>query len=301
MHHVKMIEHLCNPDEKWPDAVLPESATHYFHDQVFDEKWRKWHPLVCGNDPKVTRLIPQRKPATGKESEYIAEIVKMPIEEMSCYDPSTKRCHAISEAQWIANCLSAAAYQDRIDPFGISTVYDLRKALPKSRRNSPEIQNYIASVLVSAKPTPNMTLGELSKAMRACFKKNDADQHYFGHMYNVWEVVFRPWRSTSQKGLGMEVSSMGPINIKPPVKDAWIVLRSPDNFELTTTSFLSFSLIKPEKKEFIGTFEFCTKELNKLDGLKIAHSVDFCLRNLKNEMTVKEAINYIKTYQKTLP
>lgn len=301
VHNARMIEHLCNPDEKWPDAVLPESSTHNFSDQIFCEKWKKSHPIVCGNDTKVTRLMPQRKPASDKEAEYLAEIIRMPIEELACYNPSTKKCHAISEAQWLANALTAAAFNDKIDPFGISTAYDLRKVLPPNRANSPEIQNYIASVLVDAKPTPTMTLGDLSKAMRTRFQKNDANQDYFGHMYNVWEVVFRPWRPKSQKGLGMEVSSIGPIRIKSPVKDAWLVLRSPDNYPLSTTSLLSFSLFGPEKKEFIGTFEYCTKELNKLDGFKITRSIEFCLRNLKDNMTVKEAIDFIKAYQKTLP
>ena len=301
VHHAKMIEHLCNTEERWPDAVLPESGTHYFHDKVFCKKWRNESTNLCGSDPNITRLLPQKKPASNKESEYVSENIRIPFEELSCYDKSTKRCHLISEAQWLASALSAAAFQDKIDPFGVSVDYDLRRILPQNRVNDPAIQNYISSILVQAKTSQTMTLGELGKAMRASFQRNVANQSYFGFMYNVWEAVFRPWRSKSLKGLGMEVSSVGPIRIKSPVKDAWLVLRKKDDYALNSASLLSYSLLGPEKKEFIGTFEYCSKELNKLDGFKIARSIEFCLRNLKDNMTVKEAIDFIKTYQKTLP
>ena len=300
-HHARMIEHLCNPEEKWPNAVLPESPTHYFYDQIFNKKDGKNNAFVCENDPDVTRVISKRKPASKKDAEFVAEAIKIPFEEMACYDRFTKKCHGISEAQMIANGLSAAAYQDKIDPFGISTVYNLRKILTPQQRKNPEIQNFIASVLVDAKPTPDMTLGELSLSLRSCLKRREANQAYFGHLYNMWEVVFHPSNVSSQEGIGMEVSSVGKINVKSPVKDAWLVLRSPNENEMASTSFLSFSLIGEEKRNFMATFQFCSNELNKLDGLKIAHSVDFCLRNLKNKMTVKEAINYIKEFQKTQP
>ena len=196
---------------------------------------------------------------------------------------------------------AAPAFQDQVEPFAISTVYDLRRILTPEHAKNPAVQNYIASVLAEAKPKLNMTLLELGQKMRASFNQNLASQHYFGHMYNVWEAVWRPWRSPNPKGLGMEVSSVGPIKLKPPVKDAWIVLRSPDSYGLQSTSFLSFSLLGPQKKEFAATFQYCSNEMHPLDGKKIAKSIEFCLRNLKDNMTVQEAIDSIKFYQKSLP
>ena len=98
----------------------------------------------------------------------------------------------------------------------------------------------------------------------------------------------------SVPGFGMEVSSIGQVNIHKPVKDAWIVLYSPHQYKISGTSFLTYSLVSEGKKEFVGTMQFNSLELNEDDGLMITNLIEFCMKNLKGNMTVKEALDLIK-------
>ena len=75
----------------------------------------------------------------------------MQIEDLACYNQSTKNCHAKSDSQWLGNEL-AAALHDMINSFGLSPDYNLRELLPPK---NPEIQNY-----------DTMILGELNKAIK---------------------------------------------------------------------------------------------------------------------------------------
>ncbi|KAH0795929.1 hypothetical protein GPJ56_000177 [Histomonas meleagridis] len=298
VHHAKLVEHLCNPEEKWPDAVLPASSANDFYPLIHDKKWDKEKPLTCTIEPNISRILKKRPVSTKKDAKYIPASVRIPLSELSCYDPSTNKCHGISESQWIANSISCAVFNGSLEPFGVSVVYDLRRILPPEKINDPSIQSYISSVTVSASPRLDMTLEELSKQMRAKFNESIENHNYFGHMKSVWEAVWRPWRCKSVPGIGMEVSSIGQIKIHRPVKNAWIVLYSPDNYEISGTSFLTYSLISEEKKEFLGTMQFNTLELNEDDGMMLTKSSEFAMKNLKGNMTVKEALDLVGEQQK---
>ena len=166
-------------------------SSHDFYSQIHDKKWDKGKPLACSVEPLNSHLHIKRPVSTKQNAKYIPAPVRIPLKELSCYDPITQQCHGISQSQWLENSLSCAAFNDSLEPFSISTVCDLRRLLPPEKSNDPTLQSYISSVNVIAHPKLDMTLDELSKEMRINFRKSMESKSYFGHIKSVWELILR--------------------------------------------------------------------------------------------------------------
>lgn len=110
----------------------------------------------------------------------------------------------------------------------ISTVFNLRRLLPKEKVNN-SMPNFIAAMPVSAYPDEKTTLKKFGQLMRNDFNRGLLDGNLFSHLKTVWECVYRPWRRPTAPGVAIEMSSMGPVNISGPVNYAFITLTCHDN------------------------------------------------------------------------
>ena len=81
---------------------------------------------------------------------------------------------------------------------------------------------------VSASPKNDTTLREFGQMMRNDFNRGLRDGNLFSHLKTVWEGVHRPWRRPTAPGVAIEMSSMGPVRLSGPVKDAFVTLTCHD-------------------------------------------------------------------------
>jgi hypothetical protein len=188
-------------------------------DQIMKRK--KGLPIVCGYDPFISRIIPKTQPDV-RNPVYRIQYVREPISALKSYNPVSGNCEKLTESLWMSLGLSNAAFLRKLQPFGISTVLDLRRILARNERADSGIQNYIASIAVKANPSPEMTVNELAQQMRNDFQMKVARGDHFGHMKAVYNVIYKPWTNKLATGLGLELSNMGRIKIGSPVKDCHI-------------------------------------------------------------------------------
>jgi hypothetical protein len=136
--------------------------------------------------------------------------------------------------------------------------------------------------------------------MRAALERKLADGWWLAHMRSVYEIVMHQAQSPQKPpGLGIELSSVGPIRIRPPVKDCHITMVVPGNRPYEGISFLNYSLTNLDTgdTQFLGQFQHTTMELNKEDGRLLRDSVRYSLQNTDTEQTIGDAIDDIRRFQ----
>jgi hypothetical protein len=297
----RLIEHLSDPRQYGTrkSAPVPKSSHYHFLDRIMQRK--KGTTIVCGYDPNISRITPKRAPKVGG-GEYKIRYIREPISALKCFNPTTGNCEKLTEALWLAMGLSNCAFGKSWKPFGVSTVFDLRRILTKSELSDPSIQNYIASIAVRANVSPEITVNELAEKLREDFQVKVADGEFFRHMRSVHDVIYKPWTSKSAAGLGLEVSSLGPIHIGSPVKDCHITLMAPGQKDLRSVSLMCYTLNHRERKtqEFVGQFQYTSKELHDLDGWVWNESIRYALKNMDGKATVGSAVNELEQFQKLI-
>jgi hypothetical protein len=297
----RLLEHLSRPSlyGSRPAAVLPLSV---YNDTFYDAMWRsKGSSIVCGEDSSISRLLP-KLPFKTKAPEYAIKYVWEPISALRAFNPATNTLRGLSENIWVAMGIAWVAFEGKISPFGISTVLDLRRLLPQRQRANPALQDCIASVAVRAAPTPDMTLGDLAAAMRRNFEERMRNEDYFGHMKCVYKCVYKPWKAQRPPGLGLEMSSIGPIRIANPMKNCHLTLMAPGEFALLSVSFMNYTVEHRERgtKQFCGQFQYTTKELNPKDAVVFTESIRHGMTKFWPEMTVGDAIDEVREFQRKL-
>jgi hypothetical protein len=298
----RLIEHLSDPSGygTLAAATVPMSSHYYFLKDIMQRK-KKGLPIVCGYDPYISRITPGRVP-DRKHAEYRIQYVREPISALRCYNRSTDACEKLTESLWLAVGLTNSAFIEKLQPFGVSTVFDLRRVLPKSELANAAIQNYIASIAVKGSPSPDTTVAALARQMRDDFQQKVARGDHFGHMKAVHNVIYKPWTNRNTAGLGLEVSSIGPIKIGGAVKDCHITLSAPGSEDLHSISFMCYTLEHRERKtkQFIGQFQYTSKELHDLDAFVLTESVGYALRNLDPSATVGRAVSELRQFQRLI-
>jgi hypothetical protein len=258
-------------------------------------------PITCGYDPTIGRIFPKRVPEL-KNPRYGIQYINEPVRELGCYDRETGGCKKLTEALWVSLGLSNVAFSERMHPFAVSTVFDLRRLLPKEELGNPGLQNYVASIAVHGDLSLGRTVDELASDMRKNFQMRVERGDVFGHMRSVQNVVYKPWRNRMPPGLGLEVSSIGRIRIGSPVKDCHITLMAPAQMELGSISLMCYTIEHRERKskQFVGQFQYTSKELHDLDAYVLAESVRYGLKNIDGHATVGSTIAELRQFQKLI-
>lgn len=295
----RLIEHLSHPELYGTRNALslPRSGTQDFEHDVFTAPD---YPACCGSDALISRIHQKHHDTVSK---YNIDLLEMPISKFASYNKEDDSIHNLSEALWTTMALANAAHNNRsLSGFGISTVLDLRRILSKEDRKALDLQNYIASMPVCGYPTMDMTIGDLSKRMRDDFNYKLKNKYYFGHMKSVHAAVFRFWKTRETAGLGIEMSSIGPIRIQNPVKDCCITLSSPDDKPLTSTSLMNYTIIDETKqtKKFVGQLQYITAELSERDANAYLKSIEYGFENFKDSMPISKAIDELAHFQASL-
>lgn len=297
---IQLIEHICHPEKygTMPTSPVAKAMYHQHIKEIFSHD----HTTVyCSADPKLSHLFPKRPVSEKKDSKFLLPSIEIPISDLVGYDPTTQHVKKLTELQWITQSLAGIVFEQdySFNNIGISTVLDLRRFIPESEATDPSCQECIASVPVYGHPTMDMTLNELGNQMRQNFNKHIANKDYYSHIRSIWEAIFRPWIHSTPPGIALEVSSMGPVHLKSPVKDAWISLITPDPYKIFQTSFLTYTLMNQNNstKTFVGQFQCNSRELNELDADLFVQMVKFAMTQLDYKMTVSESLHALEKFR----
>jgi hypothetical protein len=296
---VSLCERICDPSSYGERAVPPlsESAYEYFAKQIQEHDPQ----TTCSGTAEISRVFPQKPLVPAKKSRFVINYICEPISSFKCYDSRAGGVRSFTEALYMALALSNAAFDGGVvRGFGLSTVVDLRRFCPPERLRTNAQQNWVASVQVHTRPVLTETVGDVQRRLRAVLDRRLADGSWLGHMRNVREMVMHPWRKANPApGLGIELSSVGPVRIRRPVKDCHLTMIVPGSRPYQGISFLNYSLtnVDVNRAEFLGQFQHTTMELNEQDGRLLRDSVRFSLQNTVPTQTIGEAIDDIRRFQ----
>lgn len=299
-YSLRFVEHLCHPDEHWEMPKCPRSAEQEFKAQIQSQ------PKVtvfCAADPNLSRILSDQKDDQSKRH-FDNYYFTIPFNEIRGYSESDGKIHQISENMWTSLVLAYAAFSEKTfseTAFSISTVYNLRRLVPKEDINDLSRQNYIASLPVTAHPSLETSIRELGEMMRSDFKKGLNSGYLWSHMKSAWEAVYRPWRNPNAPGVAIEMSSMGTMKVSGPVKDAFVTLTCDDKKDVGSVSFLSYTVEYENRggeKNFVGQMQYNTGEVSPNEVLMFTKLVVYAMTKFDEKMTVGEAIEELRNLMK---
>ena len=294
----RLLEHICHPENygQRPTAPLPHSIYHTWKRDY--DKLQLNETMSCASNTKISRVTPRLPPPTDTPS-FKIHYVREPLTNLSCYNPVTNRCHKLSESLWTSLGLSNAAYIGKLMPFGQTTVFDLRRVFAGA---GVEAQNYVASLPVWANATRDKTIAQLGLEMRRQFEDLVRNKQFLLYMKETDDAVFRNKSADPAPGLGIEMSSIGEINIQYPVNDIHFTMHVLGNFPMNCVSFLSYTTSHKERKtkEFVGQLHYTTMDLHPEDARVLCEGVRYALKNFSAKKNVGAAFDELVELQRSI-
>lgn len=303
---------------------LPINMEAIFKDQIDSSKIILPHIFVDEGFSHIKPRTKVYKNYNAESCEFIS--FKFPINEFRCFNKQTNKCSGLSECIWSSFILSAAAFNengnDKIDNIfgpgtnsvpGVTNCVDMRPYLKNRSMINWLAANLYSSVTISAPyskddtslTTSNESLQHFEKRLRIDFLNKIQSGYHFAFL----NTLTPPEPGMNVPGIGLEVSSIGPFYLSKKgeskdsiFSDIFVKSSVSDANCDPLFSFSSFSTIN--EIEGIKTFSsnmrykssiFSTKEANE-----VGKGTEFALKNLSQTMTVREAIESIKQFQKTL-
>ena len=255
-----------------------------------------------------------------------------PVNEFRCYNKQNDRCSGLSEVIWSSFILSAAAFNDIGNSHpknifgpdtssspGVTTCVDMRQYLNDKSLINWRAANLYSSVTVSAPYSEsnanlspsNELLGNFEKRLRNDFMNKIRS----GYQYAFLNTLTPPDPEMVIPGIGLEVSSIGPFYISRRnesgnqnisknniFSDIFIKSSVSDMNCDPLISFSSYSVINEieGRKDFYTNMRYKSSIFSPIDANLVGKGTEFAMKNLSPSMTVKEAIEAIRQFQKTI-
>jgi hypothetical protein len=205
---------------------------------------------------------------------------------------------------WMALALSTAAHRGGLEGgFGLSTVLDVRRFMSDAELQSGGKQNWVTTLPVTGRPRADQTVGAVAREMRERLESRIEKGAWLGMMRTTRRIVFSPpWRPPPcSPGLGIELSSVGPIRIKRPLENCHLTMIVPDDQPYRGISLLNYSVdhVDRGETEWVGLYQHNTMEMCEREGRLLAESVRFAMKNIGFDTTVGKAIETLKRFQDT--
>lgn len=302
---------------------LPINMEAIFEEQIKSSDIKLPHIFV---DEGFSHVTPLTKVDNKKIDSCQFISYKFPINEFRCFNKQTNRCSLLSEAIWSSYILSAAAFNEngnnKIDNIfgpgtnsspGVTNCVDMRPYLKDKSMINWCAANLYSSVTISApysKENSDLTISNESlqhfeKRLRSDFLNKIQSGYHFAFL----NTLTPPEPGMTVPGIGLEVSSIGPFYISKNgegkssiFSDIFVKSSVSDTKCDPLFSFSSFSVINEieGKRTFLANMRYKSSIFSTKDANKIGKGTEFALKNLSSSMTVKEAIESIRQFQKSL-
>ncbi|KAH0792958.1 hypothetical protein GPJ56_003128 [Histomonas meleagridis] len=276
-----------------PFPHLPSNITNNFWEQIHSKSTEQCEYLFT--DPEICRV--QTKQNITQCNPLYAQHVKIriPIQELKIYNKYTKQVKGLTEILWTSYILAVSAINDRIDKTGIATCIDMRKFLSQNLRGW-NVCNHYSNITPSFKGfNEKMTLKEVGEKMRNDFNLKIQKGHHFSFLNSL-----TPPENKVIPGIGLELSNIGRFKIAGIVDDVFMKSSVKDANCDPLISHSSFSVDGNGKNVLNGMFRFKSSKIEEKTVNIVAKSVEFVLRNVPLETSVRKAMDMIQEYQKML-
>lgn len=220
----------------------------------------------------------------------------VPISDLQIYNKTKNKVSNLTEALWTSYILAVSAYNDRFDKTGIVTCIDMRRFLP-SHMIGWDICNQYSSINVSANNfDDNSTVKELGSKMRECLNERIERGHHYSFLKSLTSIP----DGESIKGIGLELSNIGPMKISGPITDLFFKSSVSDKSTDPLISHSSYSVKTPDKNILHGMFRYKSSIIDDKTANIISKSVEYILKNINVNTSVKESIKMVQEFQNNI-
>ena len=220
-----------------------------------------------------------------------AWMFRLPTRKLRCFDPQKGRVSGLTEAIWTSLILSASAFNGEIGTMKCGTCCDLRG----SHEYRPELACDFTIVAPEAHCSPSETVAEMGRKMRESLTQLLNSEHRFAFLrpdLYKWPRV--------ESGCGLEISHLGPLTFKRPIVDACMNILMENKETEDCVSLLSFCKVNEEMDVFQGRLRCPPTRLNPCEARVLGKTIEYGLRTISPEMTIKDAFEALVSYKKTL-
>lgn len=251
-------------------------------------------------NPKLSRIYQKETKYTTMDNTSHLTTAVSDCQNIKCYNQKTKLLHHFSENLWSSVILSASAFSGNLSKIGVGTYIDLRQFI-----KNPGLQhcNIISSVLVSADVTKDTTLGELMMRLRSCFDEKMKNKEAFGYLKAM--QVNGTKHASTMPGIGIDLSSIGPLKIGGPIKDVCFGLLQKGDRSQATCSYINYTVTDGMNSRLVGRIRHSPFSLSDRDAELYVRSVHYALENftpdIKCGRALDELIEFQSQIQKSFP
>lgn len=230
------------------------------------------------DNSKKYQMFPRRK--IQNTNRFDSVNLTIPIDKLQCFSKKDKKCHRISEAFWSAAILSGFALNNNFGKACILTVVDLRQFM-KTKLSLLNL-NMWSHVYEYAEPNINDEIETMYRKLRNDYNDNISKGRQFTFLKNGIEFP--------SDNLAAQVSSVGPIHIKPPIIDAFIN----SDFTINGSNYLinnTYSVIGNGKNDIHILTSFPPDGMYRKDAKRYSKMFEYCMKYISPNMRFKDVID----------
>lgn len=230
-------------------------------------------------------------------SDICYSTIKIPSKSLQCYEPKTNKLHSFTNSLWTSYFIASVVHGMKNKSFKIPkeicipTCVDFRRYL---KNQNYSICSLFSAVNPQACVSPKMSLYELGKAMKSDLIKRMEKGEDFGVLKSKGEIV------DPGKNVFLQLSYIGAINIKYPIKDVFVNLNMDAVAAEAMLLLMGFSCIskpslinKEERNDVILRLRYSPTTLYEDEVDKMMKNIKYILTKVPKETSIEETVKAV--------
>ena len=242
------------------------------------------------NDLDLTRAMTTERTKRWVAAPAQSRTIYIQSKDLQCYNKKTKKCDGLTESLWTSLCLSAMSINKKLSNFGCSTCSNIRGFGNSKVLNNLDVCNCYSAITVKTKAREDATIEEIGRELRNDFKKKYNDESLFAYLKALGGNI----PVLGLKGVGTEITNVGPIPIKKPVVDCHLGILMNSDFTESVISLMGSSVISSEKNEIALRLRYGPNKVSEEEATKIAKRIVHLMKNVPKETRIDEALHSIQ-------
>ena len=262
---------------------------------------------LWANDPYTIRLTTKdlQAPKSDVKKGIRYYTMKTPANTLKCFNRKTNKISGYTEALWLSQIFAAMVHKNEIiKKGGITTCVDLRQWIEKPQNIDPfSVCNCFSAITPHSEISSNMTLNQLANNLRKNLKYrlDRYEQLSFLKAFNSQQIDDHNQEDSEKEkslvGSALEITSMGTINLRRPLVDAWTSFTVLPVHAGQILSLMTFGVKSETIDDIILRLRYSADHFNDREMAAYGKSIDYFIHNIDYNLTVKEAFEEIKRFQ----
>lgn len=279
--------------------------------EIFKEKYEQSPNDIAfwDDDPDINRIITNDPSKLYQTFEVGYSTIKLPSSKFQCFDSKTKRLHSFTDSLWSSLFVASVIHMKKNPQFVfpkqmcIPTCTDFRRYLSKPNYS---ICSLYSTVIPKVPVSPKSSLSEIGKAMKIDLNRRLKRLEDFGFLKTIENLpddenqnVTAP---NSTKKVGIELTYVGAVNIKNPIKNIFMNLNMDSAGTETILSLMGFSCVEQPckanpngKNEVTLRLRYSPTTLYKEEVAQMMKSIEYILTKVPQETSIEETIKAVSS------